>query len=300
MSINRRRQFIGGVSKGILGGLLGQLGATEASGHLPDNGDDEDTGRVNGQFGILFDATRCIGCMACVRLCKEEHGLPPDLEPNLSARSLTVVQKKNGYFMRRLCMHCLTPSCVSVCPVGALEKTDTGAVIWHEKRCIGCRYCMMACPFNVPTYEWWSRNPRVVKCDMCQHRLKEGREIACSWVCPLGATSFGLRNDLLREAHRRIRTQNGSYLDHVYGETEVGGTSTLYLLPVVSADFGLPVDLTEKALPDLTWEVMRKIPYVIGTGAVLLGGIWWIINRRIELEQVRHELDQEKKRERDQ
>lgn len=236
--------------------------------------------------GILFDATRCIGCLACVKLCKEEHNLPPDIEFKLSARSLTVVQKKSDYFMRRLCMHCVVPSCVSVCPVGALVKLDYGAVIWRESRCIGCRYCMMACPFRVPTYEWWNRNPRVVKCDMCQHRLREGKEVACAWVCPLGATAFGARDDLLREARRRIRGRPDTYLDHIYGEREAGGTSTLFLLPKLAVDSGLPDNIGDEPFPNLTWQVMRKIPYIVGTGAVLLGGLWWIINKRMEIDEM--------------
>ncbi len=285
-----RKEFIKLVAGCVTGGMLGFFTSTTLRSQDLEENHDEHEGLVEipdaAHMGILFDATRCIGCLACVRLCKEEHGLPPDMEKELSAKSMTVVQKKDGYFMRRLCMHCLDPSCVSVCPVGALTKLDYGAVVYDESRCIGCRYCMMACPFKVPRYEWWSRNPRIVKCDMCQHRVREQKEVACAWVCPLGATTFDTRDALLEEARRRIDKEPEKYQDHIYGEKEAGGTSTLYLLPLNAKDVGLPENLGEEPFPHLTWQVMRKIPYVIGTGAIMLCGIWWIINRRIELEEM--------------
>jgi formate dehydrogenase iron-sulfur subunit len=291
-----RKEFLESITAGFIGGVIGLPAHANAS--VQESNEQSETPDLEKlpPLGILFDITRCIGCLACVRLCKEEHSLPPDIEFELSANSLTVVQKKDGFFMRRLCMHCLTPSCVSVCPVGALIKLDHGSVIWEEHRCIGCRYCMMACPFKVPTYEWWSRNPRIVKCDMCQHRLRKGQEVACAWVCPLGATVFDARTNLLREARRRIDDQPDKYLDHIYGEKEAGGTSTLYLLPKDAVEFGLPDNLGEDPLPNLTLEVLRKIPYVIGTGAVLLGGLWWIINRRMELEELTHTTGQEEEK----
>jgi formate dehydrogenase iron-sulfur subunit len=235
-------------------------------------------------IGILFDGTRCIGCLECVKLCKKEHDLPEKIETELSGRSLTVVQKKTDYFQRKLCMHCLHPACVSVCPVGALEKLENGPVVWDTKKCFGCRYCMVACPFGIPKYEWWEAVPKVKKCDYCQsNRLIKGEEPACSWVCPVGATMFGDREELIQEAHRRLKVHSEKYQETVYGETEVGGTSTLILLPFGAIDHGLPDNLPKEALPELTWAVMRKIPYVVVTGGVVLGGLWWVINRRMEL-----------------
>jgi formate dehydrogenase iron-sulfur subunit len=181
-------------------------------------------------------------------------------------------------------MHCNVPACVSVCPVGALEKLDHGPVIWDTDKCFGCRYCMLACPFGIPRYEWWDPVPKVQKCDMCQNtRLIKGEETACSWICPVGATMFGVRDDLIKEGHMRIKANKDKYTAYIYGENEVGGTSTLILLPKLAVDHGLPLDLPNDDLPSLTWNVMKKIPYVVVTGGVLLGGVWWVINRRMEL-----------------
>lgn len=238
-------------------------------------------------YGILFDATRCIGCHACVDICKKEHGLPPDRETDLSARSYTVVQQKKNRNVRKLCMHCKTPACVSVCPVGALEKFKEGPVIYHPGRCIGCRYCMMACPFQVPRYEWDSINPKVRKCDFCIDRLKKGMETACSWVCPMGATISGEYNYLLTKANERIRRHKEKYLQHVYGEYEVGGTSVLIISDVDFNDLGYKTGYSSDPIPDLTWKVLGKIPNIVFTAGILLGGLWWIINRRIEMQELK-------------
>src|SRR5574338_1651681 len=167
---------------------------------------------------ILFDSTRCIGCGACYSVCKEKNQLPLTsnnfLRDTLSADTYTVVNRRNGRFIRRMCMHCEDPTCVSVCPVGALTKTTEGPVFYESSKCLGCRYCMQACPFNVPRYEWDKVVPCVSKCDMCVGRGDKGP--MCAEVCPEGATVWGTREELLAEAHRRIAESPDTYLDHVY------------------------------------------------------------------------------------
>jgi len=187
--------------------------------------------------------------------------------------------------VRRLCMHCLDPTCVSVCPVGALAKTPEGPVVYDSTRCIGCRYCIMACPFDVPKYQWDRALPVVGKCVLCVDRVRKGLATACATACPTGATAFGERDDLLREARSRIEASPGAYVDHVYGEEEAGGTSVLMLSSVPFERLGLKTDLPRQPLPLLTWQVLSRIPdFVVLFGAALFG-IHWITSRREEVRQ---------------
>jgi formate dehydrogenase iron-sulfur subunit len=182
-------------------------------------------------------------------------------------------------------MHCQKPSCESVCPVGALEKTDEGPVVYHEERCIGCRYCMVACPFGIPKYEWDKTLPRVQKCILCAPRLAEGEIPACAEICPTEATVFGEREELLREAHRRLLDNPDAYVGRVYGEHEVGGTSVLFLADVNYAQLGFPTALSDEPLPELTWRALRLVPNVVSLGGAFLFGLWWIINRRMDAQR---------------
>jgi formate dehydrogenase iron-sulfur subunit len=239
---------------------------------------------------ILFDSTLCIGCKQCEQACAERNHLPYDdaiaAEQKQSFHKFTVVQQQGDVFMRRLCMNCLDPTCVSVCPVGALQKNAAGPVSYLEDRCIGCRYCVQACPFGVPKYEWQSTNPRVRKCTMCDDRVLAGRPTACSEACPTGATKFGSRDELIAEARQRIAENPGKYVDHIYGLSEVGGTSILLLSSVPFEQFGYRSDLLSEPLPQLTYDVLSKIPDFVSLGAVLLGGVWWITHRRDEVRAV--------------
>jgi formate dehydrogenase iron-sulfur subunit len=237
---------------------------------------------------LLFDATKCIGCKACFYACKESNKLPQKEkeEEELTNTAYTVVKEKDGVYYRRLCMHCNVPTCASVCPVKAFEKTENGPVIYHDKRCMGCRYCIQACPFGVPTYEWESTTPLVRKCTMCAERQKEGKITACSEACPTGATIFGDRDELLMEARKRIQENPGQYVDHIYGEKEAGGTSVLFLSSVPFEKFGFPTNLIEEPLSDLTWKIMSKIPNYVVVSGVFLYGIYWIINRRMEVTEL--------------
>jgi formate dehydrogenase iron-sulfur subunit len=154
-------------------------------------------------------------------------------------------------------------------------------VVYHEDRCMGCRYCMVACPFGVPKYEWDKLLPRVRKCTMCPDRVLAGQQTACAEACPTGATKFGERDDLIKEAQQRIHDNPGQYIDHIYGLTEVGGTSVLLLSGVSFQQFAYATP--QYPLPMLTYRVLSKIPDIVPLGGVLLGGIWWITHRREEV-----------------
>jgi formate dehydrogenase iron-sulfur subunit len=233
---------------------------------------------------ILTDLTKCIGCEACVLACKEANGLPREAPaPRLSHDALTVVETRGGVNVRRQCMHCLDPACVSVCPVSALRKTEMGPVTYDASRCLGCRYCMIACPFGVPAYEWHSPAPRVRKCTLCyDSRVKHGKQPACTEACPTGATIYGDRDALIAEAKRRIEAEPSRYVDRIYGLAEAGGTSVLYLSPVPFETLDFKNARTDP-YPKLTWDVLSKLPNVVGIGGVMLFGVYWIIHRRNEL-----------------
>jgi len=243
--------------------------------------------------GLLVDITRCIGCGACKDACVETNGLPKGADDSqLSDKRYTVVQEKavaNGQTrnVRRLCMHCESPTCASVCPVGAFHKTKNGPVLYDAGKCIGCRYCMMACPYGVPRYEWKSTNPRVRKCILCAPRLREGKPTACAEACPAEATVFGDRDELLAEAHRRIKDNPGQYVQQIYGEMEGGGTSVLFLSDVSFAELGFPANLPNHPMGEYTEAVLSKLPNVVIVGGSLLSGLYWIINRRMTLTRER-------------
>lgn len=236
---------------------------------------------------ILYDATMCIDCKLCEQACAQRNGLPYDdaiaAEEQRSEHKFTAVMAKGDKYMRRLCMNCLDPTCASVCPVGAMRKTAEGPVTYDVSRCIGCRYCMVACPFSVPKYEWDKTNPRVRKCDMCADRVMAGQQTACADACPTGATKFGERDALIAEAKDRIAKNPGQYLNHIYGLEEVGGTSVLLLSSVPFEEFGYPSGLSAEPMPSLTHRALAHVPDVLTLGAILLGGIWWITNRRSEV-----------------
>jgi len=235
---------------------------------------------------ILYDATLCIDCKQCEAACAEQNKNPYTdaigKEQKTSDHKFTYVSDTHGdKYMRKLCMHCLDPTCVSVCPVGALEKTKAGPVTYDESKCMGCRYCMVACPFNVPKYEWSKAIPRVRKCIMCPDRVAAGKPTACAEACPTGATMFGDRDELIAEARKRIAAEPGKYVPTIYGLNEVGGTSVLILSSVPVDQFGYPkAGRYNKPLPPLTADMLEHVPQVVTIGWAVLGGVWWITNRR--------------------
>jgi len=242
---------------------------------------------TGGGKALLFDVTRCIGCGACYEACKEQNNLPTTsddfLDDNLSENTFTILKENEDRYMRRMCMHCQDPTCVSVCPVGAFEKTALGPVIYHADRCIGCRYCIQACPFNVPKYQWETRLPFVRKCTMCYERVAQGLPTACAEACPAEATVFGDRDALIEEAKARIAESPDAYVDHIYGLEEIGGTSVLILSDIAFEELGLPTDLGNEPLPMRTWVVLEQIPRFSVLASVFLGGVWWITKRREEV-----------------
>ena len=240
---------------------------------------------------ILVDVTKCTGCERCVAACIEENGLNEQkaqvdravTKDGLSDnRFLSVPKVDEGRFVRMSCMHCLEPSCVSACLVGGLTKTPDGPVVYDADKCIGCRYCMLACPFHIPRYEWDEAVPFVRKCSMCFDRLEDGLVPACVEACPNEALSFGERNALLREAHRTIEVGRERYMDRVWGEHEFGGTSVLYISDVDLGVAGWPEPETE-SIPSLTEPLIAKTPFIgMGVMSSLLG-INWVIQRRMRL-----------------
>jgi formate dehydrogenase iron-sulfur subunit len=236
--------------------------------------------------GVLIDTTRCVGCKSCQQACKIANNLPTDDRPvALSATTLTIVDFRNISTkvekpdikpVKRQCMHCEEPACVSVCPVGALEKKPNGAVAYDADKCIGCRYCMVACPYGVPKYDWNSPNPKINKC--AQSCMADGKRStpACVQACPQKALYYGDRQELLTIARNQIANNPGKYINHIYGANEVGGTTMLYLSNTPFDQLGFRTDLPNEPLPNLTWAAQEKVPWLFASVMALLSGIaWW-------------------------
>jgi formate dehydrogenase iron-sulfur subunit len=241
---------------------------------------------------ILTDVSKCIGCERCVAACVAEHHLMAaeqvpyrwTSDDGLSAERYTSVVRRGASYVRKQCRHCVEPACASACPVGALRRTPEGPVVYDRSRCLGCRYCMMACPFGIPRYEWAAAAPYVRKCTMCySSRVAQGRQPACTEACPTKATIFGERDALLAEAHRRIAAAPGTYRPRVCGETDVGGTCVLYVSPIDLEFLSLGRCQEARVLPRLTATAMAAVPPAfVGMGAIM-GGLYWIIGRRQKL-----------------
>ena len=256
-----------------------------------------------GRFGVLTDTTICVGCRICESACNRAMNLPPPEKPfedptvfeatrKLTPGAYTVVnrytnpvQGGNPIYRKMQCMHCEEPACVSACLVAALKKTPEGPVIYDEKVCIGCRYCMNACPFRVPTFEYEDAfHPAIRKCVMCFDRLtKQNLPPACAAACPPKATLFGKREDLVEIARQRIYKNPGRYVNHIYGEHEVGGTGWLYLSAVPLENLGLPVNLGRTPYNEFTRDWLLAVPIVLIGWPALFLGLHTLAKRREQL-----------------
>jgi len=271
----------------------------------------------------LVDITKCIGCHACQVACKqwnERDGEETELldllgfqnPVALSAKTYTLIsfhelideQAPGGLqtanVMRR-CLHCLEPACVSACPTTALRRRDDGPVVYDSDPCIGCRYCVLACPWGVPTAEWDSLTPKIHKCTHCADRTDQPIPLtrnftalnatessqfkktivtpACVKACPADALVYGEREEMLIEARRRIGKRPGKYVDHIYGEHEAGGTSVLYLSAVPFQKLGFP-DVGAKAIPAFSRLALQIVPFAVMAVGGLLGGVYAFFRRR--------------------
>jgi Fe-S-cluster-containing dehydrogenase component len=300
----KRRDFLKAAGCGALSAVCAPLTpaqAREAKERLPD------------ALGILYDATLCIGCQACMTACKKANGLPPehsgpekiyDNPPDLSAQTFNIIKRygsdREHSFVKRQCMHCVDPACVSACPVSALTKNPrTGIVTYNKDACIGCRYCMVACPFNVPKFQWNEPFPQIAKCELCYHRLETGDISACCEVCPTGASLFGPVEKLLAEAERRLRMTKGRYYDfpladirrnrtashpaaaynqRIYGQNEVGGTQVMIMAGVDFDKLGLP-ELPDKSYCSISEGIQHTLYKGMVAPAALLGVLALLVKR---------------------
>ncbi len=237
---------------------------------------------------ILIDTTRCKGCEECVAACKREHELGKDrpwegqdaIDSLSPTRNCTVLRRPDDHYVLQQCRHCLEPACVSACLVGAMQKTPEGPVTYDSAKCMGCRYCLVACPYGIPRYDWDRPIPFVHKCTMCYHRLQQGKEPACVEACPENTSVFGDRDELLAEAHQRIHAAPETYLPTIYGEHEIGGTSVLYISDIPLDFLSWKPDLDRHPVPDRTWASLKKVPPIILGMGGLMTGLHWVVGRR--------------------
>ena len=261
-----RRRFLKtvGVAGASLAGVPGAADTAEPRAGAPEF------------WGVLVDTTRCIGCRSCERACAVEHDLPvPDIENDgalehqrdTSETCWTLInryQTSDGeVFVKRQCMHCWQPACVAACLTRAMYKTDTGPVIWRSPQCMGCRFCMVSCPFDVPKFEYDEWNPKIQKCNLCWQRLQAGRKPACVDSCPTDALMFGKKRDLMEIARTRIYKHPNRYVHKIYGEHEVGGTGWLYLAAVPFEELGFRADLGTTPYPEYTRDFLYGVPLVL-------------------------------------
>jgi Fe-S-cluster-containing dehydrogenase component len=255
-------------------------------------------------FGVLTDLTLCVGCRSCEKACNEANGLPEPDKPfedgsvfeesrRTTHQAYTVVNryenpndKDKPIYRKVQCNHCKEPACLTSCPIHAYSKTPEGAVQYNPDLCFGCRYCMTSCPFNIPAYDYWSAlEPRIHKCTMCLPRIQAGGMTACAEACPTGALTFGKREELLKIARKRIADNPGKYVDHIYGEKEVGGTNWMYISGVPFEQVGLPTNLPNKPLIEETKGFLSAVPIVLTAWPALFGTIYAALRHRDEADE---------------
>jgi len=290
-----RRKFLGWI-----GAAAGSTTLAAGKAHSASN---KEFKGYPGSYGVLHDTTKCIGCRKCEEACNQVNSLPAPEKPfddltvldtarRTSEKAHTVVNRfgkensKNSIFVKKQCNHCLEPACASACFVKAFKKDRSGAVVYDASLCVGCRYCMVACPFNVPTYEYDEAfTPRVMKCTMCLPRIQEGKLPGCVEICPREALVFGERTDLIKAARLRIQKHPDHYVDHIYGEHEMGGTNWLYLSAVPFHEIGMREDLGTHSAPELTAGALSAVPIIVGLWPVLLTGVYAISKRKDKISE---------------
>jgi Fe-S-cluster-containing dehydrogenase component len=277
-----RRTLLKGLAVAAPAAAAGSAGASEPV-KAPDDA-----------VGMLYDATRCIGCRACVTACKKANNLPLEMydPPNdLNGTTKNIIKIYNEgdttTYMKGQCMHCLDPACVRACMVGSFKKREFGIVTWDPSRCIGCRYCQVACPYNIPKFQWDTPVPKIVKCEMCVHLIKGGSQPGCCAACPKEAVIYGTYTDLLADARERVAKHPDRYWPkgdpQIFGDDDGGGTQVLYLAGVEFEKLGLPT-----LGPDPAGEIAQKVQHGVYQGFIapvalyaVLGAVIWR-NRRAE------------------
>lgn len=296
-NLNRRSFLKGGLATGLAAAVTGETRTATASGSF---------GGYPNSMGVLVDFTRCVGCRTCEAACNKEQGLPAPDKPfddlsvyderqengeqrRTSEKAYTVVNRyeqtdrQSGPVFRKFqCNHCNEPACLTSCFVNAYTKTPEGAVTYNPKVCVGCRTCMVACPFYVPAYSYSSViNPVIKKCIMCYDtRLKFGRPPACVEACPQEVMTFGHRADLINLGHERIRNNPGKYVEHIYGEKEVGGTAWMYMSDVPFEQLGFNTSLGDEPIISYVKEFLAIVPMVLTIWPALFTGIHLLSKRK--------------------
>lgn len=290
-----RRKFLGTAT--VIGG------AAIAGGYATTAESKEFEGWPN-SFGCLTDLSACVGCRSCEAACNKQNHLPaPNVpfddksvfdttrRPTVSA--YTVVNRYNNpkdeskpFYRKVQCNHCLEPGCATACPIHAYSKTPEGAVLYSEDLCFGCRYCMTACPFYVPAFDYNSAlEPKIVKCVLCYDRVKKGGIPACADACPVGAITFGKRTELIAMAREKIAKQPDRYINHIYGEHEVGGTSWMYISAVPFEQLGFPTNLPTTPLVEQTKGFLSAVPLVLTVWPALFGMCYAALRHREGIEK---------------
>ncbi|MGI6225501.1 MAG: 4Fe-4S dicluster domain-containing protein [Peptococcales bacterium] len=249
--------------------------------------------------GVLVDITKCVGCGSCTVACKMYNGLKyDDNAPNqgeapkgdsnnwttLSYHKVNKEGKEVWRFVKEQCLHCEEPACVSVCFSKAFIKTEEGPVVYNPKLCVGCRYCMIACPFEVPKYQWEKTLPLVTKCQMCASKVTKGEAPACVGVCPTNAIMFGEKDQLIAEARKTINSDS-KYVNHIYGETEAGGTNWLYISDVPFEELGMRTNIPKVPIPSYTHNFLKWTPAIFLGGGALFTALNVYTKRRLDVQE---------------
>jgi len=290
-----RRGFLGAVT--AIGGtaLLGSYSSASAS---------QEFGGWPNSYGCLTDLTKCVGCRSCEEACNKANNLPKpkvsfddksvfDETRRPTPQAYTVVNRyadpkdKDKPIYRKIqCNHCKEPACATACPIHAYSKTPEGAVLYNADLCFGCRYCMTACPFYVPAFDYNSAlEPKIVKCVLCYDRIKKGGMPACAEACPTGTITFGKRDDLIKMARERIAKNPDKYIDHIYGENEVGGTNWMYISGVPFEQLGFPTNLPNTPLVEQTKGFLSAVPLVLTVWPALFGMCYAATRHRDQSEE---------------